>query len=283
MRFRNSMLSAAAMMLALGAAACSTDLSGPPAMDDAQIDADIAITSGDAVASEIAGFTDNVAAAGSFTMVAPSFNVSVGSGSAQPRFGGISPTCSYAAGRYTCAATTEQGMSVSRSFAFYDAQGAALQTFDSTKVESVNFQAQIDGNFQRDVFWTAGIHRTRNATVNGLISLKPQRNWNGSGTGADTVSHIGLDGIRSLAGTSTETVTNVLMPGKDAVSQVPLSGSIAVAVDYTASLQSATGAVTKEVKRSVVVTFNGTTSASLQIGTLNCVLHLDTHSVDSCQ
>jgi hypothetical protein len=277
------MLSAAAMMLALGAAACSTDLSGPPAMDDAQIDADIAVTSGDAVASEIAGFTDNVTAAGSFTMVAPSFNVSVGSGSAQPRFGGISPTCSYAAGRYTCAATTEQGMSVSRSFAFYDAQGAALQTFDSTKVESVNFQAQIDGNFQRDVFWSAGIHRTRNATVSGLISLKPQRKWNGVGSGADTVSHIGLDGIRRLAGTSTETVTDVLMPGKDAASQVPLSGTIAVAVDYTASLQSATGVVTKEVKRSVLVTFNGTTSPSLQIGTLSCVLHLDTHSVDSCQ
>lgn len=277
------MLSAAAMMLALGAAACGTDLSGPPAMDDAQIDADIAATSGDAVASEIAGFTDNVTAAGSFTMVAPSFNLSVGSGSAQPRFGGISPTCSYAAGRYTCAATTEQGMSVTRSFAFYDAQGASVQTFDSTKVESVNFQAQIDGNFQRDVFWTAGIHRTRNATVSGLISLKPQRKWNGVGSGADTVSHIGLDGIRSLTGTSTETVTNVLMPGKDAASQVPLSGSIAVAVDYTAALQSATGAVTKEVKRSVVVTFNGTTSAALQIGTLNCVLHLDTHSVDSCQ
>jgi hypothetical protein len=283
MRFRTQMLSAGAMMLALGAAACSTDLSGPPAMDDAQIDADIAVTSGDAVASEIAGFTDNVTAAGSFTMVAPSFNLSAGSGAAQPRFGGISPTCSYAAGRYTCAATTEQGMSVSRSFAFYDAQGAALQTFDSTKVESVNFQAQIDGNFQRDVVWSAAIHRTRNATVSGLISLKPQRKWNGVGSGADTVSHIGLDGIRSLAGTSAETVTDVVMPGKDAASQLPLSGSIAVAVDYTAALQSATGAVTKEVKRSVVVTFNGTTSASLQIGTLNCVLHLDTHSVDSCQ
>jgi hypothetical protein len=271
------------MILALGAVACSTDLSGPPAIDDAQIDADIAATSGDAVASEIAGFSDNVAAAGSFTMVSPSFNLSVGSGSSQPRFSGISPTCSYASGRYTCAATTEQGMSVSRSFAFYDAQGNALQTFDSTKVESVNFQAQIDGDFQRDIVWSAGIHRTRNATVSGLISLKPQRKWNGVGAGADTITHIGLDGIRSLAGTAADTVSNVLMPGKDAASQVPLSGSIVVAVDYTASLQGATGAVSKEVKRRVVVTFNGTTSPLLQIGSLNCVLHLDTHSVDSCQ
>jgi hypothetical protein len=283
MRFRTPTLGAAAMMLALGAAACSTDLSGPPAIDDTQIDADVAATSGDLVASEIAGFSDNVAAAGSFTTVAPSFNVSVGSGASQPRFGGISPTCSYAAGRYTCAATTEQGMNVSRSFAFYDAQNNAVQVFDATKVESVNFQAQIDGSFQRDIVWSVGIHRTANVTVSGLISLQPQRKWNGVGAGADTVTHIGLDGIRSLAGTAADTVTNVLMPGKDAASQIPLSGSIVVAVDYTASLQGATGSVSKEVKRRVVVTFNGTTSASLQIGALTCALHLDTHSVDSCQ
>jgi hypothetical protein len=277
------MLGAAAIILALGAAACSTDLSGPSTLDDSQIDADIAATSGDAVASEIAGFSDNVAAAGSFTTVAPSFNVNVGSGASQPRLNGISPTCTYASGRYTCAATTEEGMSVSRSFAFYDAQGNAVQTFDPAKVESVNFQAQIDGDFQRDIVWSAGVHRTRNATVSGLISLSPQRKWNGVGAGADTISHIGLDGIRSLAGTAADTVTNVLMPGKDAASQVPLSGSVVVAVDYTASLEGATGSVSKEVKRRVVVTFNGTTSPSLQIGNLNCVLHLDTHSVDSCQ
>src|SRR4051795_1231745 len=98
MNFRTPMLGAAAIILALGAAACSTDLSGPSALDDTQIDADIAATSGDAVASEIAGFSDNVAAAGSFTTVAPSFNVTVGSGS-QPRLNGISPTCSYTAPR----------------------------------------------------------------------------------------------------------------------------------------------------------------------------------------
>jgi hypothetical protein len=282
MKSRFPTLSAATLILALGAAACSTDLSGPPALDDAQIDADIASASGATVASEVAGFTDNVAAAGSFSMVSPSFNVNVGSGT-QPRLNGISPTCSYASGRYTCAATTEQGMSVSRSFAFYDAQGGSLQTFDSTKVESVNFQAQIDGNFQRDLVWSVGIHRTRNATVSGLISLKPQRKWNGVGAGADTVSHIGLDGIRSLAGTAADTVSNVLMPGKDAANQIPLSGSIVVAVDYTASLQGATGTASKEVKRRVVVTFDGTTSAALQVGSLNCVLHLDTKSVDSCQ
>ncbi|HEY1951461.1 MAG TPA: hypothetical protein VGG76_01540 [Gemmatimonadaceae bacterium] len=282
MKSRFPKLSAATLILALGAAACSTDLSGPPALDDAQIDADIASASGATVASEVAGFTDNVAAAGSFSMVSPSFNVNVGSGT-QPRLNGISPTCSYASGRYTCAATTEQGMSVSRSFAFYDAQGGSLQTFDSTKVESVNFQAQIDGNFQRDLVWSVGIHRTRNATVSGLISLKPQRKWNGVGAGADTVSHIGLDGIRSLAGTAADTVSNVLMPGKDAANQIPLSGSIVVAVDYTASLQGATGTASKEVKRRVVVTFDGTTSAALQVGSLNCVLHLDTKSVDSCQ
>lgn len=285
MKFRNPMLTAAALFLAAGAVACSSDLVGPPAIDDAQINADVAATSGDAVATEIAGFSDNIAAAGSFTVVAPSYNVNApGYGtSGTPSFGAVSPTCSYAAGRYTCTATTEQGLNVTRSFAFYDAAGQSLQVFDSTKVESVNFQAQIDGSFQRDVVWTAGVHRTRNVTVSGLISMKPQRKWNGVGSGADTVSHVGLDGIRTLAGKAVDTVTNVVMPGKATGSTIPLSGTVVVAADYTASLQSATGTVSKQVTRRVVVTFDGTVTPKLQIGTLICTLHLDTHRVDTCQ
>ena len=238
------MLSASAILLAVGAVACSTDLAGPaPTLDDVTIDADIAATSGDAVASQITGFTANVAAAGSFTMVSPSYNLVTTGASATPAFNGISATCSYADGRYSCAATTEQGMTVTRSFAFYDAQGATVQNFDATKVESVNFHAQIDGNFQRDLFWSAGVHRSQDLTVSGLISMSPQRKWNGLGSGADTVTHIGFDGIRSLAGNAADTVNNVVMPGPDAASQVPLSGNIVVGVDYTASLDGATGSV----------------------------------------
>jgi hypothetical protein len=278
------MFTAAAAFLAAGAVACSSDLAGPPALDDTQINADVAATSGDAVASEIAGFSDDITAAGSFTMVAPGFNVIVSATgtNGQPSFAAVSPTCSYAAGRYTCSATTEQGLSVTRSFAFYDASGQSLQTYDSTKVESVNFQAQIDGSFQREIFWTAGVHRTRNNTVSGLISLKPQRKWNGTGQGSDTVSHVGLDGIRTLAGNAVDTVTDVVMPGKNAGNNIPLSGTVVVVADYKATLEGATGTASKPVTRRVVVTFNGTVTPTLQVGTMTCTLHLDTHSVDGC-
>ena len=56
MKFRNPMLTVAALFMTVGAVACSTDLAGPPSLDDAQIDADIAATSGDAVASQITSF-----------------------------------------------------------------------------------------------------------------------------------------------------------------------------------------------------------------------------------
>jgi len=280
MKFRNHALTAAALLMTVGA--CSTDMAGPPALDDAQINADIAATSGEAVASQVAGFGDNVAAAGSFSMISPSYNVNIGSGS-KASLNGISPTCTYASGRYTCSATTEQGLSVTRSFAFYNAQGQTVQNWDPTVVESVNFQAQMDGDFSRDLVWNASVHRTADLTVSGLISQAPQRLWNGTGNGTESISHIGLDGIRSLSGTSSIAIVNVLMPAKDAASQNPISGSITVDVQYTASLQGATGAVSKDVTRHVVVTFNGTTSPALQIGLLHCLLHLDTHSVDSCQ
>ena len=282
MKFRNHALTAAALLMTVGAVACSTDMAGPPALDDAQINADIAATSGEAVASQVAGFGDNVAAAGSFSMISPSYNVNIGSGS-KASLNGISPTCAYASGRYTCSATTEQGLSVTRSFAFYNAQGQTVQNWDPTVVESVNFQAQMDGDFSRDLVWNASVHRTADLTVSGLISQAPQRLWNGTGNGTESISHIGLDGIRSLSGTSSIAIVNVLMPAKDAASQNPISGSITVDVQYTASLQGARGAVSKDVTRHVVVTFNGTTSPALQIGLLHCLLHLDTHSVDSCQ
>jgi hypothetical protein len=281
MKFRNPMLTAAALLLTLGAVACSTDVAGPPTLDDAQIDADIAAAAGDAAASQITSFGDNVAAAGSFSLVAPSYNLNVGSGT-KPSLNGISPTCTYASGRYSCSATTEQGLTVTRSFAFYNAQGQTVQNWDPAVVESVNFQAQVDGDFSRLV-WNASIHRTANLTVSGLISQAPQRTWNGTGTGTESISHIGLDGIRSLSGTSSIAVANVVMPAKDAASQNPLSGTITVDVQYTASLQGATGSASKDVTRHVVVTFDGSTAPALQIGSLHCLLHLDTHSVDSCQ
>ncbi|GAC1469703.1 MAG: hypothetical protein PVSMB1_18080 [Gemmatimonadaceae bacterium] len=218
-------------------------------------------------------------------MVAPSYSVNApGYGtSGQPSFGTVASNCTYTAGRYTCTATTENGLSVVRSFAFYDASGATLQTFDSTKVESVNFQAQIDGSFQRDVVWTAGVHRTRNHTVSGLISMKPQRKWNGVGASHDTLSHVGLDAIRTIAGTSADTLTNIVMPAKTATSQIPLSGTVVLAANYTATLQTATGLASKQVTRRVVVTFDGTVTPKLTIGTLICTLYLDTHRVDGCQ
>ena len=282
MKVRNPLLTAATIFLTAGAVACSSDLVGPPALDDAQIDADIAAASGDAVASQVSSFGDNVAAAGSFSMVSPSYNVNVGSGTT-PSMNGISASCSYAAGRYSCSATTEQGLSVTRSFAFYNAQGQTVQNWDPAVVESVNFQAQIDGDFSKDLVWNASVHRTADLTVSGLISHAPQRTWNGTGNGTESISHVGLDGIRSLSGTSSIAVTNVVMPAKDAASQNPLSGSITVDVQYTASLQGATGTATRDVTRHVVVTFNGSNAPGLQIGLLHCVLHLDTHSVDSCQ
>lgn len=282
MKFRNEMRAAAAVFMTIGSLACSADVLSPPTLDDAQVTADVAAASGDAIASQVAGFNDNVAAAGSFTRVSPSYNLNVGSGS-QPSFTGIAPTCSYASGRYSCAATTENGLSVTRSFAFYDAQGQTVQNWDATVVESVNFQATVDGTWSKDLVWNASIHRTGDLTVSGLISHAPQRIWNGTGSGNDQISHIGLDGVRSLTGTSTLTVTNVTMPGKDAASQIPLSGSIRLDVQYTASLQGAGGNASKEVNTSVTVTFDGTNTPALQIGTLHCLLHLDAHSVDSCQ
>jgi hypothetical protein len=282
MNFRNQMCAAAAVLMTVGTVACSSDLLSPPTLDDATVTADVAATSGDAIASQIASFGDNVAAAGSFTMVAPSYNVTIGSGS-QPRLAGISPTCSYASGRYSCTATTERGLTVTRSFAFYDAQDHSVQNFDASVVESANFQATVDGTFNSGLVWNASVHRTADVTVSGLISQAPQRTWNGTGSGDDQISHVGLDGVRTLAGTSSVTVTNVVMPGKDAASQVPLSGSIALSVQYTASLQGAGGNASKEVNTTVTVTFDGTNTPALQVGSLHCLLHLDTHAVDSCQ
>src|SRR5256885_17163521 len=101
MKFRTQARAAAAVIMTVGVVACSSDVFAPPTLDDAQITADVAVTSGDAIASQVAGFSDNVAAAGSFSRVVPGYNVNAGSGT-QARLAGISPPCTYASGRCDC-------------------------------------------------------------------------------------------------------------------------------------------------------------------------------------
>ena len=105
--------------------------------------------------------------------------------------------------------------------------------------------------------------------------------WSGGvvpNNGADTYN-LNIDNGNAVASTvnlfsaTNETYT---------VDSLTLDSADRFNVQYTASLEGATGTVSKDVSRHVVVTFNGTTSPALQIGSLLCVLHLDTHSVDSC-
>ena len=79
------------------------------------------------------------------------------------------------------------------------------------------------------------------------------------------MSHIGLDGIRTLAGNAVDTVTNVVMPGKDAGNNIPLTGTIVIVAGYTASLLGAAGTASTQVTRRVVVTFNGTVTPTPQM------------------
>ena len=62
----------------------------------------------------------------------------------------------------------------------------------------------------------------------------------------------------------------------------PLSGVAVRVVDYTV-VSSGEQLETTTVHKHVVVTFNGTADVPISLGDYSCVLHLDSHKVDSCK
>jgi hypothetical protein len=251
-------------------AACSDATVPPESVADEVITTDLALAAGDAIATDVA-----------FLVAAELDGMRIGTPVGPPPNGDRPPlNCSLGTdGRHTCVGQTPNGLSITRTFGFYDANGVIHTEFDEVSTASINFTLSVSGTISRDGH-TATISRQRNQTLSGLAGAESQRTWDGVGTGSHNGSGSGPRGSRSHAMTSNDTTSGVTFAVPRSENPWPLSGSIVHNMTSTVTVDGArTGSRT--INRRAKVTFNGTSIVPLEIGNRTCTLDLQARSV-SC-
>lgn len=262
-RARLCLIAAGAMSLA----ACNADPTAPRAgVTDAMIARDVAAD----------------AAATTTLDLAQMFGAELVAGiPATPSQGALSATCPYSpAGRYVCPTiTTPEGLSLDRSYAIYGG-GRAQAAYDPLQTDSMNFAASLAGTLSRDdrTMW---LHHTRTLTLSGLTGLETQRVWNGIGARRDSV-RVTRDGpARKTRVESVDRIENVVFRLPRSSYPFPQSGTITQDVVITSAADGAPANQARAAVRHVVVTFNGTSKATLLVGATPCMLDLVSGAV-SC-
>lgn len=237
-------------------------------LSDAQVAADVAATSGDAIAGAVADFANDAGAAGIAAATAAN--------------------CPYDAATKThvCSRTTERGLAVTRTYQFRDASGTPTQSYDAANTASIFFTRAAEGTVtattESGATGSSATHRSAQRTVTGLLGDETQRVWNGSGESHDTTDYTGPGGTRHYAGAATETARDVVLKLPRASFPYPASGTISRTVSFTLTVSGARD-VTRTVSRTVVATFNGTNLVPLGVnGFATCTLNLDTGKVSGC-
>jgi hypothetical protein len=252
-----------AIVIAAGIVACNSDRAYAPPdtiLTDQQVSRDVAVSEGDAAASDL------VSLGNSANMAAASLSAA---------------ECAYGSGRWTCAPVMENNLTIVRSYAFFDAAGQPMKVRDDLTTSSVNFQLSVNGTVARDTTFSGVVHRTRNMTVSGLLGNETTRRWDGFGASADTNTHRSALTTRTYAGRSVDSLKAVVFAQPRTPSSYPLSGTMVRSVAYLVT-SVGRGNERRSVDRRVVITYNGTENVQLQSGSVTCTLHLDTHKVDNC-
>jgi hypothetical protein len=193
--------------------------------------------------------------------------------------GELSGNCAFDAssGRVACDPVTRDGLTVTRSAQYADANGAAQQTFDSLTTNTVNLQVTVSGTRIRRDGDTAQVQHASDRTVTGLVSASTGPTINGTSAGTETTTGSDSVGTFNAVRTIGDTIQNVVLPASSASSATsyPTAGTIIrsmlVTVMYVG--QSPTTSSRREV-----VTFNGSSTATVVVTkdgtTQNCTLPL---------
>ncbi len=255
---RRTYLIAAGLACAVAACSSTSTPTGATAIDNTAITGDLSSVAADDISTDVDlmtgmdGGLGNLSANGNAAIVGPDYHF-------KPNLTG----CTFANGSFTCPATRQNGLSITRVITFYDADGNPQDGYDSLTTASINVVADISGDVTHGP-WSATVVRHREFTITGLAGDETQRTVNG--TGSESVSKSRVlrnDSTRSYDITGNSTVTDVVFPvGPNGGNGWPLSGTITR--NYTITLTSGPNAG-KTVTRTVVITFNGSSSASATI------------------
>jgi hypothetical protein len=216
-----------------------------------------------------------------------------------PFFGGLACTGTFNAttGRVECAAETRNGITVTRSAAYTTAAGAVQQAFDTLTTNSVNLQTAASGTVSYDraadtvgdggrhggwghgrgdvgrllgdtstiLTATTTVQSASSRTVSGLASGSTQRTVNGASKGTESTTGTSSRGAFTASRTFGDTTSGVVVPvrtASDTTKSYPTAGTVVRVVNATLTY---TGQSPVTLSRREVVTYNGTSTATVTI------------------
>lgn len=249
-----------ALTLAILLGGCSQDPNSPDTANTL-LNADLAEVAADQVGEDIDIMREPV-----FFTAMPFGAGPVLAPAAGPGAGEFSPpaACTYnsTSQRLECPSTTRGVLTVTRSYAFWDATGASQNQYDPATTATANIKTDVEGSRSGEA-WSATVERHRDMTATGLAGAETQRTWNGTGESHVTRSRH-TDGVdRSYDLDCNATVTDVVVPVPNGDERYPLSGSITIHCTVTFVGGPRDG---ETVERNITITFNGTRTATATIG-----------------
>lgn len=250
---------AVAAILLAGAVACSAEQVTPPVqeVEMAQFDPTLGATAGQA---SMPGLTMDLA-----TDVA-----------------GVRDGCQWdaAAERVVCAPVTRNGLTIRRSFVFFDASGNAQGRRTESTV-AMNTRIGVSGTIVTER-GSVTIDRGSTLTVSGLAPGSTSHTLNGAEAGTITGTRRTDRGTVTTSETFNARTDNVVVPVPRSPTAWPLSGTSTRRSSVTASREGSTETRTRTFGHQV--TFNGTqfvpVTVSVDGTTRQCTMDLATHRTD---
>jgi hypothetical protein len=172
-------------------------------------------------------------------------------------------TFSSSSGRVVCPAVTRNGVTINKSVQFTNAAGTAQSSYDSVTTNTINTIITASGSFTRRDSAVTTVQSSSNRTVSGLAAGSTERTINGTSDGRESTA--GSDSIGAFTALRVvgDTVKNVRIPVTSTDSlRYPTAGSVIRQMQVTIS---GAGRTTTNATRREVVTYNGTSTATVVI------------------
>ena len=255
--------------LVAAAAACADSTAPAAGVTESMLTRDVANDAADATAQDLAEMTGIEVLAALPLASSPMTPAAT--------FGNCS--WSVAAQMFQCPdVTTPDGLTLSRVFGIYD-NGVIQQAYDAQATDSIVFGAWIKGTLT-DGTRTAWLKHGRLMVLAGLSGTETQRSWHGEGSRDDS-AHVKTDNLaRTTHFMSEDKFNDIVYKLPRAEFPFPQSGTITHDVQVSATATNGSTATTRSGTRHVVVSFNGTRTASVTVGTTACTLDLVTRKIN---
>ncbi|CAN5717689.1 hypothetical protein BH23GEM1_BH23GEM1_12040 [soil metagenome] len=254
---------ASALAIGFAAAGCGDDALGPPA-DRTDADFEVGVL-------ETVGIAEDQANGSSVVPLSALGAVSL---SAVSDHG----TCTYSSGtgRFTCPDVTRDGITISRSYALFDAADKPQKKRDSNTVK-VNTQVWARGTARKD-HGTVTIDRKSDLTATGVQRSSPNRTLNGTEQGMSMMEHQTSRGKVTSAVVFGDTTIALVIPNHDSQRKWPLSGTVIRSHSGTRTMEGHAGS--NSFSRRAVFVYDGSAVVKITITsngqTKSCTLNLET-------